>query len=271
MRRAVYILVVLVGALGLSLLLRASPPCRKPIRYDIDRIDEGHALSRAAFLQMVQAAEALWEEASGRDLFQYRRGARLVINLVYGRRQQHLADLRDREDRITTGGESLESERAYLEAMQQSFAERQALHNNAVVRWNRQGGAPPDVHASLLREAADLQALADQLDREVERFNRRADSLNAQIERFNEDADLETTAGRAIGRGEIDIFVIDNTPEDISLIAHELGHVLGLGHLTDPGAMMYPLRMPGVTAPAESDLRALELLCEGGGQPEEQP
>jgi hypothetical protein len=263
-RRLWLLLLALVVVAGAWLLLREPAPCSRPIPWDVGNVDPRHGMSRDDFVALIQEAIALWEYPSGRDLFVYRPGAPLRISLVYDDRQAE-QDRLVREGRVLSeGGSRLEEDRSYLESMEQYYAELLARHNEEVSYWNQRMGAPPDEYTRLRRQESELRSLAARLDRMASRFEADVDSFNARVERYNQRASMETTAGHAIGRGEIEIFLLQGQEAAAALVAHELGHVLGLGHLDDPAALMYPLKMEGVDSPSASDLGALENLCGGG-------
>jgi hypothetical protein len=262
-RRPVALLLLALLTLGVWLLLREPAPCSRPIAWDVGEVDPRHGISRDAFLAQVQEAVMLWETASGRDLFVYSPGARLHINLVYDERQAEQDRLLYENTSLSDHGASLEEERMRLESLRQQYAERLATHNSEVALWNQQGGAPPDVFRRLRRQEMELRSTAVRLDRLNERFETSVDSFNARVERYNQRAELETIAGQAVGRGSVDIFLLQGEEEASVLIAHELGHVLGLGHLDDETALMYFRRIEGVTGPGAADLLALERLCGG--------
>jgi len=60
-------------------------------------------------------------------------------------------------------------------------------------------------------------------------------------------------------------------PENLLLptMAHELGHALGLGHIQQPEALMYPY-MNGTQEPAAPDIAAIQALYPGS-EPEPEP
>ncbi len=58
------------------------------------------------------------------------------------------------------------------------------------------------------------------------------------------------------------------TAEVVAIVEHELGHVVGLKHVTDKTQIMYPEGQPGVDAYGTGDLRGLALLGRGSCHPE---
>lgn len=160
---------------------------------------------------------------------------------------------------------ALERDRdAYHERMR-DLERRVAVHNRELRGWNRRGGAPPDVREELERARDSLRAehrdvtetwralqrsarilRGDQevLNAAVDEHNRRGDELRSRYSptwiesgSYREAADTEAGGVVSVDR-EIRVFRFRD-PADLRLvIAHELGHALGLGHTDASGAVM---------------------------------
>jgi hypothetical protein len=73
------------------------------------------------------------------------------------------------------------------------------------------------------------------------------------------------TGAVTIDADELDRLLVtpNGTAVAIGVITHELGHLVGLGHVDDPGQLMYPRTNLAVTSFAAGDRAGLALLGEG--------
>lgn len=236
-------------------------PCQKPLTYDIGKIDPRHNLSAQDFLTLIKKGESIWEKSTGKNLFDYQKGGHIKVNLVYDKRQKTY-DARKKESLtlgLTEG--ALESEKQKLSVQQEAYNAKLASYNSDVASWNRRGGAPPSVVASFLARKNELAADAQSLQVAVARYNDLVRTYNNHVADWNSLAGEETTAGDAKSTGEVNIYLLENSKSDAVLVAHELGHALGLNHVNDSKSIMYYRLDPEITVPSKSDLEALDQLC----------
>lgn len=190
---------------------------------------------------------------------------------------------------------------AYRERLQ-DLERRVTAHNRELGGWNRRGGAPPEVREELERARDSLRAehravaetwralqqsartlRGDQeaLNAAVEEHNRRSDELRSRyaptwIESGSYREAADTDAGGVVSvEREIRVFRFRD-PDDLRLvIAHELGHALGLGHTDASGAVMSArqVRRSGTGRPGPSvevtpaDLALFAGTCPNVGGP----
>jgi hypothetical protein len=173
---------------------------------------------------------------------------------------------------LETGRKELEElSKGYAQLMAQyeqdlqDFERRASEHNSTVRDWNRRGGAPDSVLEELRSIGDELEVrrrgLRDQ-GSEIRAFRQ---SFQEREDRFNREVGEQRQKGEALTRAfpaervesaqyreavrtrngrvvqvnrEINVYRFDN-PNDLELVvAHELGHALGLGHAPVTGAVM---------------------------------
>ena len=245
------------SALGRVLLFRESDE-GIPIRFEYDERQEETRVRQTRIAEVDAEARALEESADDLEL---------VRSRLESRRSIHQARLTAYRDRLAT-----------LEEM--------------VEFWNARGGAPAEeverlrqleaevdqLRASANAAADEVNRLVDALNRETEAHNLRVDEANRRraairdaypIQVVQSGEYLESTRGigpLTLSRdAEIRIYQFEDRDHLTLVVAHELGHALGLGHTGIEGTLMAAegvgatgMGPPDVTA---EDVAALRELC----------
>ncbi len=273
--------------------------CEEPIPYVLGRFDNDFKISEMYFLDALKEAEAIWEKPSGMNLFNYEPGNAevdtLKVNLVYDYRQQAtstLSNLGITVKETKASYDSLKAKYAVLRAEYDrqknilnsrvaAFNLKNAAYEKEVSYWNKKGGAPKTEYAKLQatqseleREAQSLKtlqskvnSLADEVNAFIVVLNRLATSLNITVDQYNT---VNESRGETFEEGvyytegvnqEIDIYEFSSRSKLVRVLAHELGHALGIGHVPDENAIMYELNEANNLTLTAADLDALNIRC----------
>lgn len=283
-----------VGSIFRNLLNRFQP-CQRPITYSIERIDSQFGITKEELLNDIGRAEKIWESPINKPLFQYSPTGDLKISLIYDYRQKATDALQKLGIVITNDKSAYDLLRAKYDAFIVSYdKEKERLatlvetynrDKNAfekdVSYWNRQGGAPKKEYDDLQQRRIDLNnqvaiinQAQDSLNSLGETINSTAIILNKLIAELNLQVNTYNTVGASTGKefseGEyvssaggtaINIYQFDSENKLLRVLAHELGHALGLDHLDNPKAIMYYLNEGINEKLTADDLVALKRVC----------
>lgn len=205
------------------------------------------------------------------------------------------AGLRERDRVIEEGRRQIESLESRLEsrevihrARDATFQQRQRSYNEAVELWNRAGGAPSGERQRLELQRAEVDRARDELNAVVDEINALIGEANALTAEINEqirvrNAEAESILERyppsavqsgqyidervGIGRltltrdTEIRIFQFEDPDHLVRVIAHELGHAMGLEHTGVDGTLMAEEIISAQADVEEADVQLLRELC----------
>lgn len=266
--------------------------CPVPLSYRVGELDERFLLDKAELEAILAAATAVWESRTGRDLFVLDDTASLTVNLVFDERQQ-LARTEE-EWRLRLDAEQAryetelaeirqlqaeyERERARYDSDQENFNALLATYNAEVEAFNRSGGAPPEEFARLEATAAALRTMSAKLTEAEDRLNRlvadiktQGEATNALIVSYNAEVEAynalfgqrQTITQGEFRRDTITVFKFSERDELKRVLAHELGHALGIGHVEGEESVMYYLITEASAPPvlSDADLAAFVAVC----------
>jgi hypothetical protein len=274
-------------------------PCKTEIVYNIGTFDAQFGLSKEDFLEYMLEAEKIWEKPAGRELFRYDQAAEssgvVQVNLVYDYRQEAtvkigklglvVSDTRASYDSLRTRYSALEEKYVAAKSIYQTkvdnFKQRQSAYAEKVDYWNSQGGAPANEYKKLNAESDALEKELVAIRAMEKNINTQAEDINALVTVINDLArtlninvdalnTIGATRGEEFTEGEYkeagtnkEIYIYEFSTKDklVRVLAHELGHALGLDHVEDTEAIMYYLNQNKNGALTAADLEALQTLC----------
>lgn len=183
-------------------------PCSKPITYYIGDFDQRFGQSREEFEKNLSKAAGIWNNASGKTLFQYSptnpdisdlSKNKLRVNLIYDDRQEITNKLKTVGSAIEENQNVYESQKASfdllkskyesqkkaLDSLSSSYDNLKSSYEKEVAYWNSKGGAPKKEYAELEKTRMELNSLASRINEANKDINQTIAELNSLVNTLN--------------------------------------------------------------------------------------
>lgn len=274
-----------------------SMPCTEPITFNIGEMDERFNISEQDLMNAMEDAAGAWADVVNSPLIEHDPNGRISVNLRYSEDQEISEQEQVFRNRIQSSEFETERLERQFQQMQDQFNTENSRYqvmsdrvqqqidslNDWVNEINSRGGFTEselsrfeeektyiDQQSKELRELENsLAQKANEVNNLVSRLNQEIDDKNRLIERYNQSfAGQRRFTQGTYGCGEqgceLNIFYFSDLNELRLVAAHELGHALGIGHVSNPESIMYHLMgrqsKTGVRLSHE-DRHALQKIC----------
>ena len=247
-------------------------------------------VARSTVITNLDDVALLWNTAHPNLLKRVDKGGDVVISFVYDERQRTTIRNERLKRQIDEQKNQLNALKYTIEATQSEYDSKSAdvqskttaylarlkAYQENVDSWNARGGAPKEIYDGLKQEQllleverlnlnnaiADLNALAERIKNTSGKHNAVVADVNAKVETINKSTNREFEEGvYDPNSNTITIYEFESPLSLKRVLAHELGHAVGIDHVAGKDSIMYAYNDSKVFELSPEDISALTAVC----------
>ena len=265
--------------------------CDYTTTYSVGRLDKEFGISRDDVESYAQEASNLWNEAlPNKKLLKEETKSEVTINFVFDERQRATIQSQKLKAKIQEQKQNLTEVRNLIDGLKSEYNKKlnayniqkdtyeakQNKYNEDVSYWNDRGGAPEKEYNDLANQKVNLDnefnsltVSLNELKALSTKINTYRDSHNATVKEVNAVVDaVNAHNGTEFEEGVFDpkdnsitIYEYENALGLKRVLAHELGHALGIDHVLNKNSIMYYLNDSKDFKLSNEDIQALKKVC----------
>lgn len=274
-------------------------PCSEPITWRMGSVDTLFGIDKTKLKEIMTEAGNLWSEAVDKELWQYSDSGQVALNLIYSDQQKYSDDEKTLSDSISKMKMKYYGLKIEYQKLSNEYGVKLNTYNKALEnyegfvrqykrdmsRWSNDAVIPREVddHLKDLKkkieywqtreeiELKDLNTHIKQMQKLSADLNEYADQVNELIYHYREHVAFRKTFHQGVfisagGQKKINIYQFNDMDHLRLVLAHEIGHALGLKHVGNPESIMYYLMEEQNTRNLKlsaEDIQAINDKCTG--------
>jgi predicted Zn-dependent protease len=258
------------------------------VTYKISSIDDKFSLSKEEAIRYAASSSVIWNDGLGKKVLEYNEKGMIDIKFVFDQRQIDTIERNILEERakqkndelvvslqeINTRKDRFEKLKADFENDWNNFSNNLKAYNTNISQINASGGLDSLQLQSYDQLRKDLEQKGSGFEVRKNEINNYLDDMNSKVKNYNNlisevnniVKQVNSKVTKSFEQGyyqnkKITLYEYSSTSTLTRLIAHELGHALGIGHVKNEKSIMYYLNSATTSQLSKEDISAYAILC----------